>query len=441
MTRDSDVRLELGFHCVVNRSQKNIDEGMGREDLWAKERDIFTKYDRMKRLPQENWGTLRLMEKVAKIQEARVDECLPKIREDVRNKTQELQAALVALPAQPETEGERSRVFNEIVSRIRDDLVRRIRAEFMTTDQDEREFTIAPRVEDMVQNFKKALLEKNPRWLEKTTVDEVESNVQSFLSGYTVPNLIGPHVFTNLFKQTFIEGGLLKRSVDGLVTDVGEHLRKVVMHVVDAHACDYGILSVHLDAKAQECIDQLTSKAGGGCEMLADAQRVTSTTYGQYAAKLMEFRSYLLGQKEDSSQRNLYGSSQTQSGQEKLVQVLSGPEGRQEIPQEFLNLAKEMKEEPAKLATLEICASLHVYTGLMIEGFVEMSAKLVKSYTVEQLADKLEETWREELGGSALDDLFPTDQAIVQKKKDLTETIEELLAFKAGETHTECSPF
>ena len=91
-----------------------------------------------------------------------------------------------------------------------------------------------------------------------------------------------------------------------------------------------------------------------------------------------------------------------------------------------------MKEEPDKLATLEICASLHVYTELMIEGFVEMSAKLVKANTVEQLAEKLEETWRDELGGSALNDLFPMDPAMVQKKKGLKQTIEELLAFKAG---------
>ena len=47
MSRSSDVRLELGFHCVVNRSQKNIDEEMSREDLWAKEKDIFTKNGRI----------------------------------------------------------------------------------------------------------------------------------------------------------------------------------------------------------------------------------------------------------------------------------------------------------------------------------------------------------------------------------------------------------
>lgn len=37
MARESDVKLQLGFHCVVNRSQKNIDDGMTRGELWNKE--------------------------------------------------------------------------------------------------------------------------------------------------------------------------------------------------------------------------------------------------------------------------------------------------------------------------------------------------------------------------------------------------------------------
>ena len=50
---------------------------------------------------------------------------------------------------------------------------------------------------------------------------------------------------------------------------------------------------------------------------------------------------------------------------------------------------------------------------------------------VEQLADKLEEIWREDLG--SLDELFPTDQTLVQKKEDLAKKIVELSSFKEGE--------
>ena len=421
MTRSSDVRLELGFHCVVNRSQKNIDEGMGHEDLWAKEKSIFTKNDRMKRLPEKNWGTLRLMEKVAKIQEARVDECLPKIKEAVRKRTGELREELRALPAQAETEADQFRLFSSTVSKIRDDLARRIRAEFMSAEASDRELTIAPIVASMVQKFRKELLSRNPDWLGEGMIEEVDDTVRTFVHGYTVDNLTGPQVFINLVKQTFIEEGLLKDSVHELVTEIGEHLRRVVQHVISLHANINGVLPNCLDAKAEECIDQLTLKARGVCEMLAEAQQVTSTTHGQYMQKLIQFRKSWF--------------QEAAEGLRNLAEVLLGREGQteqKELPEEFLSLVKQAQEDPQKLATLEICASLHVYTGFMIEGFVEMSAKLVKFNMVEQLADKLEEIWREALGGSNLHELFPKDETMVRRQEDLKEKIRVLVDFKAG---------
>ena len=333
----------------------------------------------------------------------------------------ELQAELRELPPQPETEADRSRLLNRIVSQIRDDLARRIRAEFMSAEPSDRHLAIAPIVASMVQDFKSQLLKKNPDWLGEAMIEEVDYTVRNFAAGYTVDNLTGRQVFINLIKQTFIDEGLLKHSVHGLVTDVGEHLRSVVMHVIEVHANNHPILSNRLDAKAEDCIDQLTVKAQDVCGMLAEAQQVTSTTHGAYMLRLTEFRKWLQDQKD--------------GGTDTLATALRGAEGQvSEVPAEFLTLVKEAQKEPRKLMTIEICASLHVYTGLMIEGFVESSAKLVKFNMVEQLADKLEEIWREDLG--ALDELFPTDKTLALKKEDLTRKIDELSGFKAGETGT-----
>ena len=50
MLRDSDVHLELGFHCVVNKSQKDIAEGTSQDELWKKEKlfslDFFLRFSR-----------------------------------------------------------------------------------------------------------------------------------------------------------------------------------------------------------------------------------------------------------------------------------------------------------------------------------------------------------------------------------------------------------
>ena len=45
----------------------------------------FKMNERLSRIPQKCWGTLGLTEKIGKIQAQRVDECLPKIKEAVRD--------------------------------------------------------------------------------------------------------------------------------------------------------------------------------------------------------------------------------------------------------------------------------------------------------------------------------------------------------------------
>ncbi|CAE7200315.1 DRP4C [Symbiodinium microadriaticum] len=291
MSRDSDVRLAFGFHCVVNRSQKNIDEGMSREDLWQKEEKTFTASDR--KLPANNWGTLRLMEKVAKIQEARVDECLPKIKESVRQRTIQLREELRSLPAQAEAEGDQFKLFNSTVRLIKDDLQRRIRAEFMSSDESDSALTIAPQVAKRIQQFRRDLAQRNPEWLGPDMIEEVK---------YTVALL------------------------------------------------------------------------------------------GTAGAKL----------KEEEPQ----------------------------LTPEFVDLVKQAQEEPEKLAVLELCASLHVYTGFLIEGFVEHAAKLLKFNMVEHLGETLEDTWREELGGSALHELFPKDEGIARQREALMACMRTLQDFK-----------
>ena len=413
------MRLQLGFHCVVNRSQKNIDEGMSRVDLWNKEKKIFSS-ERLRSLPEDYWGTRRLMEKIAKIQEDRVDACLPKIREAVRQKTVALRNQLRDLPEQTETEADQFRVFNTTLNDIKSDLERRVRAEFMSTEEADRELTIAPRVAGMIQEFRQELLSSNPSWLGEQMITEVEDTVATFVRGYTVDNLTGPQVFVNLIKRVFVEEGLLKDAVGDLVSTVAEHLRTVVQHVVSMHANSSAVLANRLSVKAEDCVDSLMAQARDVCETMAEAQQVTSTTHGEYMVRLTQFRKSWLHQKADSMKKT-------------IAEALMGTKAfdEQELPPEFVEVVQKAQYEPDKLAVLEICASLHVYTGFLIEGFVEMAAKMVKFKMVEQLSKKLEQKWREELGGSNLQELFPKDNVILLRRQDLQHKMATLEDFKA----------
>ena len=110
------------------------------------------------------------------------------------------------------------------------------------------------------------------------------------MQGFTVENLTGPQVFINLIRRIFIEEDLLKQAVNDLVAKVAEHLRYVVRHVIAIHAKVHPVLGNRLASKAEDCIDEMTSKARDLCQSLAAAQEVTSTTNGNYMVKLSQFR-------------------------------------------------------------------------------------------------------------------------------------------------------
>lgn len=245
MERSNDVKLQLGFHCVVNRSPKNIEEGMSQEELWQKEVDIFR--TELSEILTEMCGTPRLMSKVAQIQEKRVDKCLPGMREAVQETIKETRKLLEKLPVQVESEAECLQLLNSTVSQIRKDVVKRARGEFIGSDSDA-ELTIAPMVAKMVQDFKQMLRTKNPKWLETEMIEKVEKDVKNFVSGHTVDNLTGKTVFVSLFRATFIESGLLKDIVTDLVHDVAKHLRKVVQYLIQSHAAN-DVLSNRLEAR------------------------------------------------------------------------------------------------------------------------------------------------------------------------------------------------
>lgn len=347
-----------------------------------------------------------MIAKIAKLQEALVDKHLPTIKEQVQAKIDALEGEMSELPVCLETDEERAMLFNQIIRKIRTDLESRIKGESSDAD-----LTVSPVVAKMVQFFKEKLLSKNPKWLEKAMIDEV-SRRQATKQGYTVDNLIGPHsdIFIALIKEKIIEEGLLKECAYSLVGDVREHLQKVVQHVIQRYAHINGILPAALNGKAEDCIDNLGVQARGDCERLCLAQEETSTTYDLYNKQMSQFVASL----SDESTIEL-------AGEKSFCNML---------PEEFVLLRKDAVQSPQKRAVLEICVSVHTYTKLMIEGFVEMSAKLVKFSLVGQLVEKLEEVWRKESGRTTLQKLFAEEESVAQKREDLSKKMKVLSDFK-----------
>ena len=194
----------------------------------------------------------------------------------------------------------------------------------------------------MIQEFRQELLHRNPHWLEQNMIGEVADTVDTFVRGYTVDNLTGHQVFVNLIKRVFVEDGLLKDAVGGLIEKVAEHLRVVVQHVISVHSEIHEVLANRLSVKADDCVEKLTAVALQHCEMLAEAQQVTSTTHGAYGARLAQFRKSWLLEKFDGMRQTVMDAimgSETFNEEEK------------DLPDDFIEVYKEARDQPQKQLT------------------------------------------------------------------------------------------
>jgi GTP-binding protein EngB required for normal cell division len=420
MKRSSDVKLHLGFHCVVNRSQKNMEEGMTPDALATKEAELFTTDERLSRIPQKCWGTLGLTEKIGKIQAQRIDQFLPKIKEAVHTKLAELKREIRDLPPQLESEAERHRQFDAVLRKVQDDLQRRVRAEFMSTNADDKNLAIAPRVAEMLQKFRAHLRKENPEWLGEDMIAHVEDVVQKFVHGYTVDNLMGQQVFVNLVKLVFVEERLLAQGAEDLTANIANHLRMVVSHVIEVHSANHMTLASRLADVAQDVIDEAHTDADKLCAALAEAQQVTSTTQADYMVSLTKFRKSWIGKTIEGVKEAAQGFG--------LFSRNSSEEENQLTPG-FVAKVKSAFDSPYQLTVLEICASLHVYSAFLVEAFTDMSAKLVKYNMVEKLTERLELKFRTELDDK-MQELFPVDGETVRRREDLEKKAAQLHEFR-----------
>lgn len=412
MSRSTDTRLTLGFHCVVNRSQAALNQGIGRQELLRKEAQVFTQSMRFRALEENNWGISRLTEKIAAIQSKRINACLPKITIQVSEKLDATMKELADLPQQVETREAQAILFASIWRNTCTDIERRVRGDFLSSCAEGRQLAIAPRVDDFVKTFRDNLLKKNPKWLAKETIDNIRGKMHDFHRGYTVDNLVGPSVFMTLVQHTFVEKRMLHEAVESLTEHIALLLNEVLASIVGKHAANYPSVLWHISDLGRSAIQQQKATAQKLCWAMADAQVVTSTTNEEYDSNLVALKRAMFEDISTSTSR--WRSSSTQETNPGC------------IPPEFLALIKKTaKEHPEDLMVLETAASLYIYSQTMLSSFIEMSSKLVQHNLVVKLSKELELLCQKDMQGD-ISDLFPIDKVAACKRAELEAAVKSL---------------
>ena len=102
-----ELSLQHGFFAVRNRTQKEVDDGMDVATLLSKEQELFETDPVLQLLPEVQLGHPTLLAKVCEEQSRAIDECVPKLIMQLRERVHEDEVALDSLPRSLETEIEK----------------------------------------------------------------------------------------------------------------------------------------------------------------------------------------------------------------------------------------------------------------------------------------------------------------------------------------------
>jgi len=118
------MKLQLGCVAVLNRNQDEIDSNISFEEMKQREKLFFIKnHAAFQYIPDEYKGVDQLIKKLAIIQQARIRSTFPKtieqLREQIRNKQQELRTMPVALTTEHDCWTKFQSMINELRENIR----------------------------------------------------------------------------------------------------------------------------------------------------------------------------------------------------------------------------------------------------------------------------------------------------------------------------------
>jgi hypothetical protein len=118
------MKLQLGCVAVLNRSQEEIDSNLSFEEMKEREKQFFIKNSQaFQHLPDEYKGVDQLIKKLAMIQHNRIRSTFPEtieeLREQIRNKQQELRLLPVALITEHDCWTRFQTMINELREKIR----------------------------------------------------------------------------------------------------------------------------------------------------------------------------------------------------------------------------------------------------------------------------------------------------------------------------------
>jgi dynamin 1-like protein len=222
MEGKNQVKLQLGFIAVRNRTQKECVEQRGTEAVRQLEQRLFHTHPALKGLDPQRWGTDTLVNFIVDLQGQRLDECLPRLQREVHEGASAARAALAALPPPMNTDGARQRMFYAAVNAVG---LRFTNAEKGIGYDASDALHVCAHAHGLYTAYADALQEATPEFMSDSYFQTVVKHLAN-TRGAALSNFLHFPVFKRLLLDAFEQP--MARACDKLVSD----LRSFVQHEV-----------------------------------------------------------------------------------------------------------------------------------------------------------------------------------------------------------------
>jgi hypothetical protein len=417
--------LRHGFYAVRNRTQSEVDNGLGIDELRDLETKLFSTDPVLSQLPASHRGMKQLIEKLCEEQTRAIDDSLPKIKRQIDDRLREQQTELARLPGALVSEGEKSIFLLGALTACWDDFRRCVEADTTVLGTSTAVTNLAARAHESIKSMTEELHEGMPDFLGDHVKSRLLSSSREAL-GYDLSHFLQGPVFREEFAKTLYPKFLIhaEKAVDSVAGRVTECMNALFAKHFPADTLHASVLT-ELHSLANLELARRVEATKALVDRLFEAEKRCTYTNNHYLtqtiAKFQEVVTKNSAQWTEVSS-GAYGRSTSYNGLK---------DGSDLVPSEFLESTARSfhtaSNEEAAVRQMQI--TLHAYGKVVHKRFTDSVAVLTLNEILYTLVDdtaKISVAWMPRL----LEKLSE-HKSVALRRKELTKSIAGLEVARA----------
>ena len=410
----AEIDLRHGFFAVRNRTQQEINDGVGVEAVAGLEKDLFDTDIVLSKLPDWQRGMDKLILKICEEQKRAIDESLPKIKRQINERLRVQQTEFSRLPSALVSDGDKQVFLLSTLAVCWNDFRRCAGADTTVLGSNEKTTNLSARAHEKLCAMTESLHSGMPDFLDGDVQLKLLSASREAL-GYDLSNFLQGPVFREQFSNAIdpVFSSEAEMAIDEVAGCVRECLTVLFKKHFPPDTIHGGVVT-ELTSMLRDELDRRVATTKALVGRLFEAETRCTYTNNHYLAQtIAKFQEIVT----DNSAQWKGSSCGSYDGVN---------DGNDLIPTEFLqSTASSFRSESNESAAVrQMQITLHAYGKVVHKRYTDSVAVLVLNELVHTLVDdtaRFSVEWMPRL----LDKLAE-DKNMALRRKELTKSISAL---------------